>query len=352
MDGEALYSDVFSMAPPLFIASLRWAFQVAGDTVPVGRAVIVLYSAVGLLGVGLLAREWGGRLAGLFAVAALALAPHFYVLSRVIIADTPSMGLSCLALWAAVRYDRTGRRGWLAVSGLVLAAGMCLKLTAGLVAPVIIMLVLARDLSGLFRGRMALMAAVRRVASSALVLGGAVLFPLALCFVLYDRQKLWHQVVALLWVQQETFIPDWTANAQLIIKYLLVDNFNVALNRGLTLLALTGVVALAFRSRKDALVWALWTVIVVGVGQLRAAVAPPAEPYSVPSGRGGGDRGRRAYTVSSVSGSGPIGRSAAMALGGLLLAGMATYVYDWPRASCAKMDGGDARPETVPLKKR
>jgi len=68
--GHRLYSEVFSMAPPLFIASLNLAFWAAGETVAAGRAVIVLYSALGLLGVGLLAREWGGRLAGLSAVLA------------------------------------------------------------------------------------------------------------------------------------------------------------------------------------------------------------------------------------------------------------------------------------------
>ena len=69
--GHRLYADIFAMAPPLFIVSLDLGFRVAGETLSVGRAVIVLYSALGLLGVGLLAKELGGRVAGLAAVVAL-----------------------------------------------------------------------------------------------------------------------------------------------------------------------------------------------------------------------------------------------------------------------------------------
>ncbi len=104
--GNALYRDVFSNVVPLFINSLNLAFALAGDTIQVGRAVIVLYSAVGLLAVGLIARELSGWLAALGAVIFLALAPHFYMLSRVIVADIPSMSLGVLALVAGVALTR------------------------------------------------------------------------------------------------------------------------------------------------------------------------------------------------------------------------------------------------------
>jgi len=330
-EGNRLYADIFSMAPPLFIASLSLGFQVVGDTIPVGRGVVVLYSALGLLGAGLLAREWGGRLAGLVAVVVLAVAPHFYILSRVIIADMPSLGLSCLALWMAVRYGRTGRHRWLMACGLVLAWGMLIKLTAGLVAPVIVLSVLLRDLGGAWRERAELVRALRRVGMSALVLGSAVLVPLGAFLALYPWRPLLDQVVVLLWTQRETFAPDWTANVETITKYLVLDNFNIALNRGLTMSGIAGGIALFFRSRKDALIWWLWLLIVLVVLVNYAPLwphllSPALFPLAVGAGVAAGalyrlirDGRRTGWTVGRV------------VLAGLLVVALVAYVYDWPR---------------------
>jgi 4-amino-4-deoxy-L-arabinose transferase-like glycosyltransferase len=108
--GYHLYSDVFSTAPPLFIQSLDAGFAVAGDNTAAGRGVIVFYGILALVAVGLIARELGGPVAGVAAATLLAIAPHFLLLSRLVIADVPSVAVSCLALWAALRYERGGRR--------------------------------------------------------------------------------------------------------------------------------------------------------------------------------------------------------------------------------------------------
>jgi hypothetical protein len=66
--GHTLYTEVYSPSPPLFTLSVAAAFKVWGNSVEVGRAVIVAYSALGLLAAALLACEIRGRIAGLAVV--------------------------------------------------------------------------------------------------------------------------------------------------------------------------------------------------------------------------------------------------------------------------------------------
>lgn len=337
--GHRLYADIFAMAPPLFIVSLDLGFRVAGETLSVGRAVIVLYSALGLLGVGLLAKELGGRVAGLAAVVALAMAPHFYVLSRTIIADMPSMGLACLALWLAVRYERAGNRRWLVASGLTLSLGMLVKLTAGLVAPAVVAAVLLRDWPEAWHEQHRGSALLRRVGASALALAGPFLLPIALSLVVYPWRSMLDQVVFLLLHQQDTFVPDPPANAWLMAKYLLLDNRNIALNRGLTIVALAGGLSLLApspdavdrsRSRKSALVWWLWLFTTLLVLSTYAPLwphllSPVLFPLAVGAGVAVGALYRLMRGARSTGWS--TGRAASIVL---LTVAMVIYVYDWP----------------------
>ena len=349
--GHRLYADIFSMAPPLFIESLDVAFRVAGETIPVGRAVIVLYSALGLLGVGLLAREMRGRVAGLAAVVALSIAPHFYVLSRTIIADMPSMGLACLALWLSLRYGRTGRRWWLMACGLTLSLGMLIKLTAGLVAPVIVVTVLLHDWPAAWQEPHRFRALLRRVGSSALALVGPFLAPIVLCLAVYPWRPMMEQVVLLLWSQQNAFVPDPPANMSLIEKYLLVDNRNIALNRGLTVLALAGGLWLLApspqvvggdRSRKDALVWWLWLLITLAVLSTYAPLwphllSPILFPLAVGAGVAVGELYRRSREVRATGWT--MGQATVIAL---LILVVAIYLYDWPAIVSENRRRGEA----------
>jgi 4-amino-4-deoxy-L-arabinose transferase-like glycosyltransferase len=334
-EGHRLYSDIFSMAPPLFIASLNLGFWLGGETVAAGRAVIVLYSALGLLGVGLLAREWGGRLAGPVAVVALAAAPHFYILSRTVIADLPSMGLACLALWMAVRYGRTGRRRWLAAAGWMLSCGLCLKLTAGLVAPAMVLAVLLHDWqAGGRQGRPAT-ARLGNVCYSGAVMGVAFAVPMAICLLTHEVGPMVEQVVALLWTQREHFTPDYGDNAMLLFKYLAADNFNVALNRGLTVLGLAGSLALAWRRPKDALVLGLWlattVVVIIGYAPLWVHLfSPVLFPLAAGAGVGAGFLYRAFYEIVRDRHSRAARAAGQKAIGIALALALAGYVYDWP----------------------
>ena len=59
LDGLPLYSVVFSSDMPLFIGSLASAFAVFGPSIQLARLVTLLYSALGLLAIGLLAHSLG-----------------------------------------------------------------------------------------------------------------------------------------------------------------------------------------------------------------------------------------------------------------------------------------------------
>ena len=334
-EGYHLYSDIFSMAPPLFIASLNLGFWVFGETAAAGRAVIVLYSALGLLGVGLLARAGGGRLAGLAAVLALAVAPHFYILSRTVVADLPSMGVACLALWLSVRYERTGRRWWLAIAGWTLACGVCLKLTAGLVAPAMIIAVLTRDLQTIQDSKTRTISKFGRVCLSALTMAVPFVIPFAVCLLTHSVGPMLDQVVTLLWVQRDYFTPDYADNAGLLFKYLLADNFNIALNRGLTILGMAGGLSLAWRRPKAALVFGVWLgvilVVLVGYAPLWVHLFSPALfPLAVGAGVAIGNLYRTAHEVTRLH-LHRAGWTTAQKIFVVVLAlSLGVHVYDWP----------------------
>lgn len=128
--GHRLYSEVFSSQPPAFISSIAWAFRLGGTSVATGRALIVLYATIGLLAVALMARELGGSLAGLAAVALLAIAPDFFLWSKAVMADLPSASLAALAMALTFHYLRSGERRWLIFTGLALSASLLIKMFA------------------------------------------------------------------------------------------------------------------------------------------------------------------------------------------------------------------------------
>lgn len=334
-EGNALYRDVFANVVPLFINSLNLAFALAGDTIPVGRAVIVLYSAVGLLAVGLIARELGGWLAALGAVAFLALAPHFYMLSRVIVGDIPSMSLGVLALWPALRYTRTGRRAWLAAAGLSLALGAMIKLTAGLTGPAIVFLLLAYDLSAARGECRRWRQRLRDAALSLVVMGGAFLLPVLVYAAIYPPRLIFEQLVMFLWVQGDVFVLDRSLNAQMLQSYLVTVNRNIAANRALTLLSLAGAVTLIPRRWRDAVAWWVWfgvvLAVLVGYSPLWShLLSPILFPLAVGAGVALGELAGRAADLFRARGTKGRGRrlqGVAVAALALLILG---YVADLP----------------------
>ncbi len=241
-EGYKLYGEIFSMVSPLFIHSLSAAFSLAGEALTAGRAMTVLFATLGLVATALIAKELAGPIAGIAAAVMLAIAPHFWVLARTIMADVPAAAVGGLALWAAIRYWRTGRRSWLAAAGFLLSLGLLLKLSAAMAGPLIVALILARDVQD--GGR----AAVRRVARSGLSTLIPFAIPLVIAGIISPWRPMLDQVLFTTWGRAGAFSSERRANPERLLYYLLLYNRTIALNRGLTALAVGGMVALGLRS--------------------------------------------------------------------------------------------------------
>jgi len=251
--GHRLYSEVYSAQPPLFIASIVVAFAMLGPSAQAARATMVVYSTIGLLATALLARELGGWLAGLSAAVLLALAPDFFLYSRACIGDIPSMSMAALAILFALRHWRWRWRGWLALSGLALSAGLLLKLLPLFVVPLLGLIVILNR----FNPSSPLKPEHGwRPAMADLIWLGLPCFLLLLwCLLAYDFWPMCDQVIGF-WLQaRAVFRPHLASNGQKIIAYLAI------LNGGMSSLAIYGLWATFARRPVQALVMALWLIL-------------------------------------------------------------------------------------------
>lgn len=130
--GHGLFSEVFSSQPPLFVASLAGVFALSGPSMPAARLLVILFSLLALGGVGLAAWKGNGLLAGIFAMALLAIDPNFILYSRVSESDVPSVSLAAAAMGLICVYQIRGRRLWLVGAAILFSLGLFAKL---LVAP-------------------------------------------------------------------------------------------------------------------------------------------------------------------------------------------------------------------------
>jgi hypothetical protein len=138
--GYRLYEDIWFNHPPLMVVLTRAVFDRFGESVEAGRMVAVAFACVGLAAIVLITRELAGWVAGLLAGIMLVLSPLFLGLSRAIMTTLPALCMASLALWLALRYRATGRRGWLVASGLAFGLGLSVKFIG---APVIVPIGLA-----------------------------------------------------------------------------------------------------------------------------------------------------------------------------------------------------------------
>jgi hypothetical protein len=186
--GHSLYSDTVSVSAPFFIAALDGAFALAGVSLIAGRAMVL-----GFLGLTLLGLIWCGRLlhdwpAGLLAALAFSLAPLTFALSRMAIGEIPSVALATLSLVGATAYWRHAGWGWLALSGLTFSLSLLVKAMNPLVALPVLGLVTARHIPGQVRWS--------RLIKAWAVWGLASLAPILVCLLIYDPAALYDQAVA------------------------------------------------------------------------------------------------------------------------------------------------------------
>ena len=145
-EGYRLYSEVFCASLPVFMLSIVGAFELLGTSVEAGRAVIVVYATLGLLGVALAAQELKGKASGITAVLLLAIVPDFFHWSRGSLGDLPSVSLATLSVAFALRYHRLGSKHCLVLTGLALGTSLMTKLTPiATLIPMISLVFLAQD---------------------------------------------------------------------------------------------------------------------------------------------------------------------------------------------------------------
>jgi len=246
--GYRLYSEVFFAQPPGFISSIAWAFRLGGISVATGRALMVLYATIGLLAVALMARELGGSLAGLAAVALLAITPDFFLWSKAVMADLPSASLAALAMALAFYYLRSRERRWLVLSGLALSASLLIKLYAFPAFIPIALLVFWRLSRGdVPQSRMDFVKEIGLLAAS-------IALPVLFCLLIYDPQYLYDQMLAFPLQAKKAFPLNVASNWQAIWNYL--DE-----NYGLLSLATFGGLLLLAKRRAGGMIIIIWLIL-------------------------------------------------------------------------------------------
>jgi hypothetical protein len=145
------FHDIFASQGPLLLDFFYPFFDRLGGSVVAARTPVILSSLVCLATVWLVARQVGGAIGGIAAVALLGLSPRFLAVSRLALAEVPSMAAACLALWFAFLYrtsPRTplpilgeGKRFWLLASAVCAALALLLKpMAAVMLVPAIVLL--------------------------------------------------------------------------------------------------------------------------------------------------------------------------------------------------------------------
>jgi hypothetical protein len=124
--GQALGTDVFAPQMPGFYDLLRLLSYVTGIGVAAIRGGLVAVMLLGTVGAWLVGRRFAGPIGGVLVAALVVVAPPLDLFGSQVIADTPSLALSALALGLGTLAAPVA----VVAGGAVLAAAISIKLTA------------------------------------------------------------------------------------------------------------------------------------------------------------------------------------------------------------------------------
>ncbi|HEU5200822.1 MAG TPA: glycosyltransferase family 39 protein [Ktedonobacterales bacterium] len=270
--GGALFTQVFSSQPPLFLLSLYPFVWLFGPTMLAARSGVVFFSLIGLLAMYLLARRLGGPWAGAAAALLLACDHLFLIQSQSLEAEVPSIALMIAAVAAAVYVDRAPWQAS-ALSGVFTSLALLEKLLFPLAAIAAIALLFLGHLSVFERGQQTQMLSdpagsgritrylphwqtIRRAA----MLGGAYLLSLLLVVVLVFLPYLGHlpaayqQIVSFHLAAGQSFPTSVSQNWQIL-------SGNFGQDMPLVLLSFLGMIAGLLRRRWAVLIGGAWTLV-------------------------------------------------------------------------------------------
>jgi hypothetical protein len=132
--GQALGSQVFAAQFPGFYDLLRGLSFVGGVSVTGLRAGLLVVVLAGTIGGFLVGRRYGRAAGGLLTAGLLTVAPPLDLFGYQVIADTPALALTLLALGVATLPGAVAA----AAAGAVFGAALTVKLTALTAAPVVL----------------------------------------------------------------------------------------------------------------------------------------------------------------------------------------------------------------------
>jgi hypothetical protein len=112
---------------PLFLRNLSLAFRLFGDSMLVGRLVVVAYSIAGLAAVGCCSRAISNRIGGVAAVLFLAVNPGHLAYSRAVFLEVPASTLGMLSMACILAFWRDRRRSWLVAAGALWSCAILMK---------------------------------------------------------------------------------------------------------------------------------------------------------------------------------------------------------------------------------
>ena len=138
--GQALGSSVFAAQFPGFYDLLRGLSFVTGVSVVGARAGLLAVTLAGTVGGWLVGRRFGGTAGGLLVAAFLVVAPPLDLFSFQVIADTPALSLTVLALGLATLPGTIAA----VATGVIFGAALSVKLTALTAAPAALWLIRRR----------------------------------------------------------------------------------------------------------------------------------------------------------------------------------------------------------------
>jgi hypothetical protein len=138
--GQALGTDVFAPQLPGFYDLLRLLSYLTGIGVTPVRAGLIAVMLLGTVGGWLVGRHFGGAAGGLLVAAFLTIAPPLDLFGYQVIADTPSLALTALALGLATLAGPVAA----VAAGAVFAGAVSVKLSAVTAVPALVWLLRRR----------------------------------------------------------------------------------------------------------------------------------------------------------------------------------------------------------------
>ncbi len=192
--GHIPYSDIHMSEQPLMAWSVHWAYQLFGAIwgLQFFTVGIALLGVSALISIG---RTLNGRLAGILAGFLLVLHFEFFMSVRTVNPETTSLSFGLLAIAMALKYCTGGKRYWLWLSAIAMAASFLFKLYMVTVVPLIALLIIFHPAHSQSLPKRPLTARMARIALDMILWGGIVAVILITVWAIIGFSAWWEQSI-------------------------------------------------------------------------------------------------------------------------------------------------------------